>query len=228
MTSGTTMAEIAALIGDPGRSNMLAALLGGRALTATELAAAAGVSRSTASEHLAKLAESRLISLTRQGRHRYYSLASAHVARMLETIMAVSANRDEEPPRSARRIDPALREARTCYDHLAGRLGVSLAGALIAKGAIILTEDAGEVTGPGCDLLRDFGVGLEAGPPTKRPLCRPCLDWSERRPHLGGRLGAALQARMFGLGWIERAAGRAVIVTPAGRRGLLQAFSLDF
>ena len=114
------------------------------------------------------------------------------------------------------------------YDHLAGRLGVSLAGALIAKGAIVLTEDAGEVTGPGCDLLRDFGVGLEAVPPTKRPLCRPCLDWSERRPHLGGRLGAALQARMFGLGWIEPLAGRAVIVTPAGRHGLLQAFGLDF
>lgn len=228
MTSSTTMAEIAALIGDPGRSNMLGALLSGRALTATELAAAAGVSRSRASEHLAKLIESRLISLSRQGRHRYYSLASAHVARMLETIMAVSADRHEEPPRSARRIDPALREARTCYDHLAGRLGVSLAGALIAKGAIVLTEDAGEVTGPGCDLLRDFGVGLEAVPPTKRPLCRPCLDWSERRPHLGGRLGAALQARMFGLGWIEPLAGRAVIVTPAGRHGLLQAFGLDF
>ena len=143
------MAEIAALIGDPGRSNMLGALLSGRALTATELAAAAGVSRSTASEHLAKLTESRLISLSRQGRHRYYSLASAHVARMLETIMAVSADRDEEPPRSARRIDPALREARTCYDHLAGRLGVSLAGALITKGAIVLTEEAGEVTGHG-------------------------------------------------------------------------------
>jgi DNA-binding transcriptional ArsR family regulator len=126
MTAGTNMAEIAALVGDPGRANMLGALLSGRALTATELAAAAGVSRSTASEHLAKLTQSRLISLTCQGRHRYYRLASTQVARMLETIMAVSADQDEAQRRFAHRIESALREARTCYDHLAGRLGVSL------------------------------------------------------------------------------------------------------
>jgi DNA-binding transcriptional ArsR family regulator len=228
MTSATNMAEIAALIGDPGRANMLGALMSGRALTATELAAVAGVSRPTASEHLAKLAQSRLISLTRQGRHHYYRLTSAEVARMLEAIMAVSADRDEEPRRTARRIDPALREARTCYDHLAGRLGVSLAGALIAKDAIVLSDEAGEVTCHGRDLFRDFGVALEERPSTKRLLCRPCLDWSERRLHLAGRLGAALQARLFGLGWIERLSGRAVMVTPAGRHGLLQTFGLDF
>jgi DNA-binding transcriptional ArsR family regulator len=146
MTSSSNMAEISALIGDPGRANMLVALLSGRALTATELAAAAGVSRPTASEHLAKLTQSHLTSVIRQGRHRYYSLASAQVARMLETIMAVSADPDEERRRTLRRIDPALREARTCYDHLAGRLGVSLADALIAKHAIVLSADAGEIT----------------------------------------------------------------------------------
>lgn len=228
MTSGLNMAEIAALVGDPGRANMLGALLSGRALTATELAAIAGVSRATASEHLAKLTDSRLISVARQGRHRYYRLASAHVAHMLESIMAVSTESDEQAHRAARRIDPALREARTCYDHLAGRLGVSLADALIAKNAIVLGADAGEVTDRGRDLLQAFGITLEAAQPAKRLLCRPCLDWSERRPHIAGRLGAALQERMFALRWIERLSGRAVMVTPAGRPGLLQTFGLDF
>ena len=228
MTSGLNMAEIAALIGDPGRANMLGALMSGRALTATELASVAGVSRPTASEHLAKLTQSRLIALTRQGRHRYYRLASAQVAHMLEAIMAVSADRDEHLPRAVRRIDPALREARTCYDHLAGRLGVSLADALMAKDAVVLTADAGEVTDRGRDMLLDFGIALDAAHPAKRLLCRPCLDWSERRPHLAGRLGAALQERLFGLGWVERSFGRAVIVTGAGRLGLSQTFGLDF
>ncbi len=147
---------------------------------------------------------------------------------MLETIMAVSADPDEELPSSARRIDPALREARTCYDHLAGRLGVSLADALIAKHAIVLSADAGEITHRGRDFFRDFGIALEGARPAKRLLCRPCLDWSERRPHLGGRLGALLQERLFGLDWIERSSGRAVVVTSVGRLGLSQTFSLDF
>jgi len=228
MTSGLNMAEIAALVGDPGRANMLGALLSGRALTATELAAIAGVSRATASEHLANLTNCRLISLGRQGRHRYYRLASSHVAHMLEAIVAVSTDSDEQPARTARRIDPALREGRTCYDHLAGRLGVSLADALIAKGAIVLAADAGEVTDRGRDLLQAFGIALEAAQPAKRLLCRPCLDWSERRPHIAGRLGAALQEHMFALRWIERLSGRAVMVTPAGRLGLLHKFGLDF
>ena len=228
MTSGLNLAEIAALIGDPGRANMLGALMSGRALTATELAAVARVSRPKASEHLAKLTQSRLIALTRQGRHSYYRLASAQVAHMLETIMAVSADRDEQLPRAMRRIDPALREARTCYDHLAGRLGVSLADALIAKDAVVLTADAGEVTDRGRDMLHDFGIALDAGRPAKRLLCRPCLDWSERRPHLAGCVGAALQERLFGLSWVERSSGRAVIVTCAGRLGLSQTFGLDF
>lgn len=228
MTSGLNMAEIAALIGDPGRANILGALMSGRALTATELATVAGVSRPTASEHLAKLTQSRLIALTRQGRHRYYRLASAQVAHMLEVIMAVSADQDEQLPRAVRRIDPVLREARTCYDHLAGRLGVSLADALIAKDAVVLTADAGEVTDRGRDMLRDFGIAVDAARPAKRLLCRPCLDWSERRPHLGGRLGAALQERLFGLDWVERSSARTVIVTSAGRLGLSQTFGLDF
>lgn len=221
------MAQIAALIGDPGRSNMLAALLGGEALTATELAAIAGVSRPAASEHLAKLTQGNLLSVTSQGRHRYYSLASAEVARALEALMSVSAGQDFGR-RATPRIDPALRNARTCYDHLAGRLGVALADALVARAAVILTPDAGEVTQLGLDLLDSLGILLETPRRSKRLLCRPCLDWSERRPHIAGALGAALNKRMLALGWIERGEGRSVTVSAPGRRGLADAFGLDF
>ncbi len=221
------MEQIAALIGDLGRSNMLAALLGGEALTATELAAIAGVSRPAASEHLAKLTQGHLLSVTSQGRHRYYRLASAEVAHALEAVMTVAAA--EGPGRRATpRIDPALRNARTCYDHLAGRLGVALADALAARGAVVLTPDAGEVTELGLDLLDSLGILIETPRRSKRLLCRSCLDWSERRPHIAGALGAALQKRMFTLGWIKRDKGRAITVTPAGRRGLVEALGLDF
>ncbi|MGO9461744.1 MAG: ArsR/SmtB family transcription factor [Rhodomicrobium sp.] len=227
MTAHANVAEIAALIGDPGRANMLAALMSGEALTATEFAAIAGVSRPSASEHLAKLTQGNLLCVTSQGRHRYYRLASASVARMLESIMTLAAG-SESGRRATPRIDPALREARTCYDHLAGRLGVGLADALIARGAVILTADSGELTASGRDLLDSFGVSLEAPAGTKRLLCRPCLDWTERRPHIGGRLGVVLYERISALGWIERGVGRAVAVTPAGRRGLAHAFGFDF
>ncbi len=221
------MAEIAALIGDPGRANMLAALLSGEALTATELAAIAGVSRPSASEHLAKLTQGQLLAVTPQGRHRYYRLASADVARLLESIMTL-ASRQDTARRATPRIDPALREARTCYDHLAGRLGVALADALSARGAVILTPDAGELTGPGRNLMDSLGISLETSRPGKRLLCRPCLDWTERRLHLGGVLGAAIYARFTELGWVERTKGRAVTVTSAGHRGLAEAFGLGF
>jgi len=227
MTADANMAQTAALIGDPGRANMLAALLGGEALTATELAAIAGVSRPAASEHLSKLTQGRLLTVTSAGRHRHYRLASAEVARVLEALMTVAAGQD--PGRRATpRIDPALRNARTCYDHVAGRLGVALADALVRCKAIILTPDAGEVTGVGLDLLDSLGILLETSRRSKGLLCRPCLDWSERRPHIAGALGAALYRHMFALGWIEREKGRAITVTPAGRRGLAGAFGLDF
>jgi DNA-binding transcriptional ArsR family regulator len=224
MTAGVNMAEIAALVGDPGRSNMLAALMSGGALTATELASIAGISRPAASEHLAKLTQGHLLSVTSQGRHRYYRLASAEIARMLEAIMTVAVTAN---PARRQRIDPLLREARTCYDHLAGRLGVALADALVAREAVILTHDAGEVTASGQEFLQSLGIGLETPPGSKRLLCRPCLDWSERRPHLAGVLGAALYRHVSASGWIERARGRAVSVTPAGRRGLWNAFGID-
>ena len=226
MAAGTNMAEVAALVGDPGRANMLAALMGGRALTATELANVAGVKPATASGHLARLREGRLLASTTEGRHRYFRLASPEVARMLEGIMLVAV---EPGPRNRAtpRVDPVLREARTCYDHLAGHLGVALADTLVASGAVVLTDEAGEVTEAGHALLRTFGVPAVPPRRTRRLYCRPCLDWSERRPHLAGVLGAALLDRTLELGWIARAKeGRAVNVTQKGTRGFAEVFGL--
>lgn len=226
MRDGVQLAEVAALVGDPARAHILGALMDGRALTAGELAYAASVSPQTASGHLAKLTEGRLLAVARQGRHRYYRLASPSVAQMLEGIMAVAAN---GPPRyrPASKVDAAMRKARTCYDHLAGCLGVGLADALRRRGHVVLGEDGGEVTEEGAAFLAAFGIDLDAGRRSRRPFCRACLDWTERRPHLAGTLGAALARRCFELGWIERRRdGRALAITRAGERGLDDAFDL--
>ncbi len=213
------IAEIGALIGDRTRARMLAALMSGRALTATELATIADISASTASAHLARLTSGRLLRRTAQGRHRYFKLASPTVAAMLETLLVVAAQPGGERPR-APRIDPRLREARACYDHLAGRLGVDLADVLVARGAIRLDEDAGEITPAGAELLVSLGVELPDAARSSRRPCQPCMDWTERRPHIAGALGAALLERFIALGWLQRAAeGRAVAVTSAGQRG---------
>jgi DNA-binding transcriptional ArsR family regulator len=226
MTADVRISEIAALVGDPARANILAALMGGRALTATELARAAGVSPQTTSGHLGKLADGRLIACVKQGRHRYYRLGSHRVAEMLEGIMAVVA---DAPPRyrPPSKLDDAMRIARTCYDHFAGKLGVGITDALCGHGHIALTDEAGEVTDSGVTFLEKFGVDLDAARRRRRIFCRPCLDWTERRPHLGGSIGALLAQRCFDLGWIERMPeGRALIVTKRGRLGLNETFGL--
>ena len=228
MTTSAKMAAIAALVGEAGRARMLIALMDGRALTATELAQLAGISASTASGHLGKLTQAGLLAVLPQGRHRYFRLASPAVARLLEGIMVVAA----EPPASEQRPEPRigrlLRDARTCYDHLAGRLGVALTDALIHKGAIELGDEAGRVTEFGESFLQSFGISLEARRQSRRLYCRPCLDWSERRFHLAGVLGSALLDRTLELGWIIRAVeGRAVSVTPKGRRGFSDRFGVD-
>jgi DNA-binding transcriptional ArsR family regulator len=228
MSHGPNIAEVGALVGDPARANMLVALMDGRALTAKELAFAAGVSPQTTSGHLAKLADGRLLTCIRQGRHRYYRVASPLVARMLESITLVSAI--EAPPRRRPRSpgDDALRLARTCYDHLAGRLGVALADALVARGAVILSDDGGEVTQGGAAFLEDRLALDLAEIPRRRAFCRPCLDWSERRLHLAGALGAALAGRCFALGWIERIRdSRAVAITACGRDAFREVFGID-
>jgi DNA-binding transcriptional ArsR family regulator len=224
MTSIAALAETAALIGDPARAAMLAALLDGRALTAGELAAAAGITPQTASGHLARLGTAGLLAVERQGRHRYHRLASPAVARLLEGLMEVSGAAPRRIATGPR--DAAMREARTCYDHLAGRLGVALADALARRGAIELGPDGGAVTPAGEAFLA--GLGIAASPARKgRLFCRPCLDWSERRPHVAGVLGAALCTRCFELGWVRRrASGRTLEITPLGWRGLAEAFGI--
>jgi DNA-binding transcriptional ArsR family regulator len=226
MSTPIDLATVAALLGDPARANILSVLQDGRAQTATELAYVAGVSPQTTSGHLAKLTEAQLLTLQKQGRHRYYRLASPLVGRMLEAVMAVAA---VGPPRhrSPSKLDDALRRARTCYDHLAGRLGVAIADALVAESCIVLGEDGGQVTRKGRKLLTGFGLYLSATGQQRRTFCRPCLDWSERRPHLAGALGAALTSRCFELGWIAHLRdSRAVSVSKAGQSGFAETFGL--
>jgi DNA-binding transcriptional ArsR family regulator len=227
MSDNPQLAEIAALVGDPARSNILSALMDGRALTAGELAYAARVSPQTTSGHLAKLTDARLLALEKQGRHRYYRLASPLVGRMIESIMALAA---EAPPRH-RPVTPrdtALRNARTCYDHFAGRLGVGLADALCAQDHVVLADGGGEVTASGMTFLGELGVDLADARSRRRAFCRPCLDWTERRPHLAGSVAAALAQRCFDLHWVERERdSRALAITAAGRRGLAEVFGLS-
>ena len=224
--SPIALAEIGALLGDPARANMLLALIAGRALTAGELAWSARVTAQTASGHLAKLTETGLLAVERQGRHRYFRLASPLVAQMLEGMQVVASLQAPPRYRPASRIDDALKAGRTCYDHLAGRLGVAIADAMTARGHVVLSGDGGEATQAGLDFLRGFGV--DTGPPKgRRCFCRPCLDWSERRPHIAGALGQGLALRCFALGWIERVRdSRAVAVTRKGSEGLKQTFGI--
>jgi len=226
MSDTTRIAATASLLGDPARANMLVALMDGRALTAKELAYAAHVSPQTTSGHLGKLTQAGLLTPQKQGRHRYYRLASPLVGQMLEGIMAVAGEADAAM--SERRTTwwggEALRTARTCYDHLAGRLGVGLADSLCERGHVALTADGGEVTDTGHRFLREFGAEPEPG---RRVFCRPCLDWSERRPHIAGRLGAALACHCFELGWITRQRDtRAVAITEKGRAGFAERFGV--
>ena len=223
MASITALAEIGALVGDPGRANMLAALMYGRALTARELAGCAGIAPQTASGHLSRLLAAGMIQVERQGRHRYHRLASAEMAGMLETMMQVSAGPQPlKPPRTGPR-DEAMRAARSCYDHLAGPLAVAIADGLVARGG--LSEDGAAITPAGRALLADFGIELDARRSGSRPLCRLCLDWSERRPHLAGKVGALILDRSLELGWVRRRpASRTLTVTAEGRQGFSRLF----
>lgn len=225
---GPDIAPVAALLADPARAAMLGALLGGTALAAGELSQAAGISPATASAHLARLLDGGLVAVTRQGRHRYYRLAGHEVASVLEAISQISPVR---PVRSLRqsRDAAALVQARTCYDHLAGRAGVALFDALVLGG--ILTEGgtgqdaACEVTAEGVDKLAAFGVDVAEVRRSRHRFAGACLDWTQRRPHLNGAIGAAVTDRLLELGWIERGRSRrAVRVTEPGLAGLAATF----
>jgi DNA-binding transcriptional ArsR family regulator len=221
MNTGSEIAEVAALIGDPARANILMALADGRALTATELALAAGVSPQTTSGHLAKLTEAHLLAVAAQGRHRYYRIAGPAVGHALESLMTLAVT-GLAPKRLPSKQDDAIRAARTCYDHLAGRLGVALADRLIAAGYLAPEDEQDfRVTKGGEKFLGGLGIDLDVVRRQRRAFARQCIDWSERRPHVAGALGAALADRFFERGWIARVRdGRAVTVTPAGKRGL--------
>jgi len=224
-TPGTDIAPAAALMGDPARAAMLTALLDDRALAAGELAELAGVSPATASEHLTRLLGGGLVTVTSQGRHRYYRLAGHRVAAAIEALSHLS---PPAPVRSLRRSREAaaLAQARTCYDHLAGQAGVALLDALLAGGVLARHDpEVLEVTAAGEATLAAFGVDVASLRHSRRRFAGACLDWTERRPHLNGALGAAITARLLGLGWIERGARRrAVRVTPAGQEGLTATF----
>ncbi len=221
------VAEIASLVGDPARANILCALLDGRALTASELAYSAGVSPQTASGHLAKLARANLVQLAKQGRHRYYRLTGPQIGHMLESIVSV-ANAGPPRYRPRSRQEEHWRKARTCYDHLAGQLGVGIADSMCAHGHLVLADEGGDLTPSGDAVLTKLGIDLGRARAGKRVFCRPCLDWTERRPHLGGAIGAALANRCFELGWVERMRDkRGLKITASGERGLLKVFDLS-
>lgn len=223
------VARIAALIGDPGRANILKALMDGRARTAKELAQIAGVSPQTTSGHLSKLSEGGLLGLAKQGRHRYYHLANAQVAATIESLMALAGERPLPRHHHHTRVAGALRAARTCYDHIAGKLGVCLFDQLIARGCLLPGgEDDFVVTAAGRTLFTAMQIDVDALAVGKRHFARACLDWSERSPHLAGSLGAALADRCFDLGWLERRRdSRAVTITAAGQTGLARLFDLS-
>lgn len=210
MKDGPDISRIAALIGDPARANILSALMSGKALTATELAAEAGVTVQTASTHLAKLESGGLIIHRKSGRHKYFTLAGAEVGHALEALMGLAAGAGHLRTRTGPR-DLALREARVCYNHLAGERGIALYQGLLARGAIAEHGLAVALTDQGNAFLADFGVDVATLEKGRAPLCRPCLDWSARRNHLAGAVGRAMLARMQVLGWCKRVEGTRVI-----------------
>ena len=216
MFDGPPIAAIAALIGDPARATMLAALMDGRALTVSELAGTAGVTLPTASAHLAKLAAAGLLSAERQGRHRYFRLSGPDVGEVLEGMMGLSQRTGAARVRTGPR-DAALRAARVCYDHLAGERGVDLLRGLVQRGFVV-EEGELALSPAGRGFVAEFGIDLAALERGRRPLCRHCLDWSERRGHLGGALGAALLDNRIARRWARREAGRVVAFTPEGER----------
>ncbi|MFJ9059287.1 winged helix-turn-helix domain-containing protein [Streptomyces sp. NBC_00111] len=221
------LAALAALLADETRASFCLALLDGRAWTAGELARGAGVAASTASEHLGKLVAGGLLAEERQGRHRYVRLADARTAQLIEELAAHTHPGTRTPPRTLREasLQHALARGRTCYDHLAGRLGIRVTDAMTGRG--LLRQDNGfALTDDGVEWFGALGVPLDTA--SRRPLARGCLDWTERRPHLAGTAGAALCRHVLDAGWCERVGtGRAVRATPTGLRALREHLGIE-
>ncbi len=207
--------RLAGALGDASRIRMLTLLMEGRALTAKELAYGAGIEPATATAHLRRLVEDGFLQPAVQGRHKYFRLTSPAVARLIESMMALA------PSAPTPVTLTPIRAARYCYDHLAGRLGLSLAQALVGQELVRRVDDAFLLTEPGERWCGELGLDVPALRQGRRKFAYPCLDWSERQDHLGGALGAALALRMTELGWIERRRhSRVVTVTADGRQAL--------
>ncbi|MBZ9923485.1 winged helix-turn-helix transcriptional regulator [Mesorhizobium sp. B2-3-14] len=222
MREGPDIARIASLVGDPARANMLNALMGGTALTASELALEAGVSLPTASSHLSKLMEGGLLTLASQGRHRYYGLAGPQVAGMIEAITGVAEAVGPKRVRPGPR-DGAMRVARVCYDHLAGEQAVAMLDRLVEKN-ILVRNDKEIRLGPSA-ASHFAAIGIDVYTKPRRPVCRACLDWSVRRSHLAGTLGAAILDKILAEKWARREKdSRAVIFSPPGKQAFERVF----
>lgn len=227
MLGDADIATVAGLIGDRTRARLLCELVGGESRRASELASAAGVSRATASFHLGRLLTANLLEVQAHGRHRVYRLAGPDVAHAIEALQRIAPRGEVRSLRSAKSAQ-ALSYARFCYDHLAGRLAIELVDAMATRGLIVLTQDGFELTEQGVSVLGKLGIDVAPLRAARRSFARACLDWSERRPHIAGALGAALAARLLELGWIERMPkGRAVTVSRAGRERLGLAFGVE-
>src|SRR5919204_1361897 len=218
MSDTDMLSTVAALLGEPARTRILTALLTGRALTAKELAYFAGVTAATASSHLSRLVGGHLLAMEKQGRHHYYRLRSAEVAQAIEGLMTVATVPSNGwPPHH--HVAPALRHARMCYDHMAGQLGVAVCDMLLRRHHVVLVDGGGEVTPTGERFLADLGVDFPKVRGAKRHYCRGCIDWTERRHHLSGAVGAALAEAFLGRRLVSRIPdSRALAVTPLGRK----------
>jgi DNA-binding transcriptional ArsR family regulator len=210
MREGPDISIIAALIGNPGSAAMLMALMGGIALTVSELASEAGITLATASSHLSRLKRHGLVAVERQGRHLYVRLADADVSVAIEALCPLAARAGHMRTRPGPR-DPELRHARSCYDHLAGKLAVAMLERLLDAALIRRDGEALRITDSGRAFFAARGIDIAALEHARRPLCRACLDWSERRHHLGGALGAAILACVEERGWVERDRGTRIL-----------------
>jgi DNA-binding transcriptional ArsR family regulator len=226
MLADADLAAVAELM-SANRATLLLALLGGRALTAGELAGRARISRSLASSHLSRLLDGGLVTVEQHGRERHYRLASRHVAEVIEAMLTIAPARDASTLREATRGE-AIRHARTCYDHLAGALGVALTDSLERQRVVESAEQSYGLTESGRHRLETIGVDIAALRRRHRAFARPCMDWTERRPHLAGALGAGIAEHLIDLRWLTRVPrSRALHVTDAGRRGLRDEFGLN-
>ena len=225
MKEGPDIAHIAALIGDPARANMLTALMSGKALTVSELAEEAGVTIQTASSHLSKLDGGGLLRPRKQGRHKYFALASEEVAHVLEGLMGLAAGSGHLRKRTGPR-DAELRQARVCYNHLAGDMGTQMFDSLLARGHLVLKGEELELTETGAAFATDLEIDVDGLRKARAPVCRECLDWSERRSHLAGSLGRAFLSRFEDLSWAKRdQKTRVVTFSPNGSEAFKRLFS---